>query len=95
MLKIRIIGINSCSNCKSLVRSYKAQKVDFEYWDADSPDLEKTLDEMKVFDVPVVQLVDGDKVVFQSDPAVYKRGISYYELKHEISSYAKRSKNAG
>jgi len=93
-VKIRIIGVKGCSRCRSLVNSYTAQKVKFEYWDADDPLHEKALDEMKIDTTPVVQVVrDDGTVAFQSDPMIYKGGIAYCELR-KIMSKIERNQDA-
>jgi glutaredoxin len=81
-MKIRIIGVEGCKNCKKLIQTYNSLKVDFEYWDGERDDLQKQLDIMKVFDFPVIQIVDDKgKILWASDPIVQPKGVSYEKVK--------------
>lgn len=81
-MKIRIIGVKSCERCKKLVDTYNSLKVDFEYWDGEKEELQKQLDQMKVYDFPVIQLVgDNGKILWASDPLIQKYGVSYEKVK--------------
>ena len=80
-MRIRIIGVETCKNCRRLRKNYDEQNVDYDYWDGDDDDLQDKLDKMKIFDFPVVQVVENDKVLWTSDPVVHKSGISYKKMK--------------
>jgi len=90
-VKIRIIGVETCKNCKALVKSYEKLGVNFDYWDGDRHDFQDALDEMKIDDFPVVQIVsdDGKKVLWMTDHALYPRGVSYKKVKREIERLKK------
>ena len=89
-MKPRIIGVASCKFCRRLVKSYEAKKVDFEYLDGDRDDLQKMLDEKKIDDFPVVQIVDNGNVLYTYDYEIYPRGVSYARVKSKIEKMEKK-----
>lgn len=92
-MKIRIIGVKSCKRCCALVNAYTAQKVEFEYWDGEKDELQNELDKMNINDFPVIQIVDYMGVVlWQTDPAVYRNGVSYKKVQKAMSELQKNGK---
>ena len=79
-MKIRLIGVDTCKNCCRLRKHYDDQCADYEYWDGNNDDLQEELDKMKIYDIPVVQILDNDKVIWSSDPVLQKSGISYKRI---------------
>ena len=90
-MKVRLIGLKTCKYCQKLLSNYSRLNIDFEYWDADDPDKQDELDKMKVFDVPVIQVVDDGKVVWATDPVVYPKGVSYSLVKKNIDKLDKKN----
>ena len=92
-MKPRIIGVESCKNCRRLKKSYENQKVDFEYWDGEKKELQKKLDEMNIDDFPVVQIIDDNgTVVYPYDQKIYPKGVSYARVKSKIEELKKHGK---
>jgi len=89
-MKPRIIGVKTCRFCQRLVKSYKKQGVDFEYWDGDRDDLQDELDKMKINDFPVVQIIDDNKnVIYTYDYGIYSRGVSCRIVKAKMKQLEK------
>lgn len=92
-MKIRIIGVKSCKRCCALVNAYTAQKVDFEYWNGEQENLQNELDNMNINDFPVIQIVDCmGNVLWQTDPAVYRNGVSYKKVQKVMAELQKNGK---
>ena len=89
-MKPRIIGVKSCKHCMRLVKNYEKLKVDFEYWDGERDDLQDILDEMKISEFPVVQIIDDNgKLLYPYDRAIYKRGVGYNQVKKKMDDLEK------
>jgi len=68
-IKTRIIKSNKCFFCKKYLKTLSQQNYDFTIYDADDSANQKQLDEWKVSDMPVVQLVSEDgSVLWQFPP---------------------------
>lgn len=80
-MRIRIIGVDTCNRCKSLVKNYRNLGIDFEYWDGEKDELQSELDKMKINDFPVIQILDDNKVLWATDPILQPSGVSYKKLK--------------
>ena len=84
-MKIRIIGVSSCSKCLRLVYSYNRQKIKYEYWDGDKKEYQDELAKMKIDEFPVVQIVsDENKVLHTWDNELYPNGVSYKTVKSKM-----------
>ena len=77
-MKPRLIGVDTCDNCKRIRNNWTQQGVDFEYWDGDADEIQDDLDKMKVKKFPVIQIVGDDgKTLYTWDQALYPRGVAY------------------
>lgn len=86
-MKARIISSEKCPKCKFYLRVLKKQKFsNFEVFNADDASNQSQLDAWKISHMPVVQIIEEDKVLFQFQPGqISPRAISYKikELNHE------------
>jgi len=69
-VKIRLIGSKDCEKCAEAQKVYKKQKLEFEFYDADLDENQKQLDSWGVDDMPVIQIIDGEKVIHQFFPGL-------------------------
>ena len=66
MLKTRVIIVpKGCNFCKTYIKILNNQKFPFETYDGDVKENQDDLDKWKVNAFPVVQIIDGNKVVHQ------------------------------
>ncbi len=65
MVIVRIVKSDDCLICASYIPRLQKQGYEFEIYDGDAPQNEKQLDEWKIDEFPVVQIVyrDGDNEV--------------------------------
>ncbi len=73
MLTARIVTSDSCPKCKFYIKALARQKYKFEKYDADAKANQKQLDEWRITNMPVVQIIEnkdnGDPIVwFQFGP---------------------------
>lgn len=65
MLKVRIIKSEYCDQCRdylaNLARIKDAIPFEYEIFDADDKNNRQQLDEWKVTDMPVIQIIDRDR----------------------------------
>ena len=82
MLITRIIKTRECLVCDFWLPRLDKQNFPYELYDADAPENQKQLDEWKVDDCPVIQIVErterGEVVRYQFPPGSYSvRAIKY------------------
>lgn len=64
-MKVRLFGLEDCENCKLQREVLESKEIPYYYIDADADDQQDLCDEQDVDEVPHIQLLHQDKVVFQ------------------------------
>lgn len=80
---VRIITKESCPKCKSYLQRLDAQGFQYFKYDADADANQKQLDEWKVDEIPVVQVLSADqtKVLHQFAPGTFSPRAINYKIK--------------
>ena len=84
-MNVRIITTKHCPKCKAYLDRLNQQQFNYQIYDADDPDNQNQLDEWGILDMPVVQLVDNQKILFQFAPGTF----SPRAINHKISTISK------
>ncbi|KKN26826.1 hypothetical protein LCGC14_0870850 [marine sediment metagenome] len=70
-MTVRIISSINCSKCKGYLERLDKRGYNYSAYNADDPKNQQQLDEWKVRDMPVIQIINGDKVMYQFPPGTY------------------------
>ena len=87
-MRVRIVKSENCKLCQIYIASLKKQNFDFDIYDGDAEENQKQLDEWKVFEFPVVQIVDGDAILYQFPHGNFK----IKSIMHKMSQLQKGKK---
>ena len=68
MYKIRLISSESCKICSYYKKVLARYNVSYELYDADNKDNQKELDSWRISQMPVIQIINDNKVVYQFPP---------------------------
>ena len=67
---VRIIGQNDCEQCVSFRTYLDSAGYEYEYYDAERPDIQEQLDEWLIKDMPVLQILKDGKIIHQFLPGL-------------------------
>jgi glutaredoxin len=69
---VRIISSKNCSKCKGYLSRLDKQGFKYQVYDSDDPANKKQLDEWRITDLPVIQIVDdGGNVAYPFPAGTY------------------------
>lgn len=84
MIRTRIVSSEKCPQCKFYIKVLTKSNFEFEVYDADIKANQPQLDAWQITEMPVVQLVEGDKsvVLYQFQPGqISPRAINFMAKK--------------
>jgi arsenate reductase-like glutaredoxin family protein len=81
MLGLRIIKSKDCLVCKNYLPRLDKSGIVYELYDADDPANQKQLDEWKIDDLPVVQIVNSNgSIKYQFPHGAYSPTVLRYKM---------------
>ena len=82
-LKFRIIKSNTCKKCIFYIPQLQQQGYQFDIYDGDAPENQKQLDEWRITEFPIVQIVDeNNNLIEQCYPGPIAGRLILAKIKH-------------